>query len=140
VAPKIYRGEGQELKGDGSWKDVKLAKAKGFSLSRFDDPIGTLGRIIDGEQIGVQSMVRMRELYRSEASGNVATAPYEQLVIKALTSSMLSKRYQYPDGKTRAWTVEEVLSGDCQAKGFDFPKDFLDHLDPTTRALLAASV
>jgi len=139
VAPKIYRGEGQELKGDGSWKAVKLAKAKGFSLSRFDDPIGTLGRIIDGEQIGVQTMVRMRELYRADASGRVETAPYEQLVIKALTARMLSKRYAYPDGKTRPWKVEEILSGDFQARGFDFPPEFLDHLDPTTRALLAAS-
>lgn len=140
VAPKIYRGEGKELKKDGTWKDIKMAKAKGFSLGRFDDPIATLGRIIDGEQIGVQTMVRMRELYRTDGSGSIETAPYEQLVIKALTSRMLSKRYQYPDGKTRAWKVEEILSGDFQARGFDFPKEFLDHLDPTTRALLAASV
>jgi hypothetical protein len=147
VAPKIYRGEGHELK-DGAWKKVKLAKAKGFSLNRFDNPIEALGKIIGGEQIGVQSMVRMRELYRSEMLGgsepssstSIETVPYEQLVIKALTSRMLSKRYQYPDGGTRAWRVDEILSGDCQAKGFDFPDEFLENLDPTTRALLAASV
>jgi hypothetical protein len=140
VAPKIYRGEGRELKNDGTWKDIKIAKAKGFSLNRFDDPIATLGRVIEGEQIGVQTMVRMRELYRTDGSGSIETAPYEQLVIKALTSRMLSKRYQYPDGGTRAWKVEEILSGDCQARGFDFSPEFLDALDPTTRALLNAAV
>jgi hypothetical protein len=140
-APKIYRGEGEELK-DGIWKAVKLAKAKGFSLGKFSDPVETLGRVIEGEQIGVQTMVRMRELYRSikDDGGESSTAPYEQLVIKALTQRMLSKRYQYPDGKTRAWSVEEILSGDFQARGFDFSQEFLQTLDTTTRAMLAAAV
>ena len=141
AAPKIYRGEGEELK-DGVWKAVRLAKAKGFSLGKFDNPVEILGRVIEGEQIGVQTMVRMRELYRSlkDDGGESSTAPYEQLVIKALTQRMLSKRYQYPDGKTRAWTVEEILSGDFQARGFDFSPEFLQSLDTTTRAMLAAAV
>jgi len=139
VAPKIYRGEGEELK-DGVWKAVKLAKAKGFSLGKFADQLETLGRVIDGEQIGVQTMVRMRELYRSESGDDVETAPYEQLVIKALTQRMLSKRFTYPDGKTRAWTVGEITSGDFQARGFDFDKKFLENLDTHTRAMLAAAV
>jgi hypothetical protein len=139
-APKIYRGEGEELDKNGEWRAVRLAKAKGFSLGKFDNPIETLGRVIDGEQIGVQTMVRMRELYRSSKDGGDSTAPYEQLVIKALTQRMLSKRYQYPDGKTRAWTVEEILSGDFQARGFDFSDEFLQTLDTTTRAMLAAAV
>ena len=139
VAPKIYRGEGEELK-DGIWKAVKLAKAKGFSLGKFENQIETLGRVIDGEQIGVQTMVRMRELYRSESADDVETAPYEQLVIKALTQRMLSKRFAYPDGKTRAWTVGEITSGDFQARGFDFDKKFLDTLDTHTRAMMASAV
>jgi hypothetical protein len=53
---------------------------------------------------------------------------------------MLSKRYQYPDGKTRAWSVEEILSGDFQARGFDFSKEFLRGLDTTTKAMMAAAV
>jgi len=139
VAPKIYRGEGEELK-DGAWKAVKLAKAKGFSLGKFADQIETLGRVIDGEQIGVQTMVRMRELYQTDSDGVVETAPYEQLVIKALTQRMLSKRFAYPDGKTRAWTVSEITSGDFQARGFDFDSKFLDTLDTHTRAMMAAAV
>jgi len=144
VAPKIYRGEGEELDKNGAWKAVKLAKAKGFSLGKFDNPIETLGRVIDGEQIGVQTMVRMRELYRAEsvgdAEGEGETAPYEQLVIKALTQRMLSKRFAYPDGKTRAWTVGEITSGDFQARGFDFDRKFLENLDTHTRAMLASAV
>jgi hypothetical protein len=140
VAPKIYRGEGQELKGDGSWKNVKLAKAKGFSLGKFDDPLEALGRIIDGEQIGVQTMVRMRELYHASSAQKVESSPYEKLTIKALTQRMLSKRYQYPDGHTRPWTVQEVLSGDHEEHGFDFTDDFLKNLDTTTRAMLASAV
>jgi hypothetical protein len=164
VAPKIYRGEGEELKG-GLWKAVRLARAKGFSLSKFEDQLEVLGRIMGGEQVGVQTMVRMRELFKSITDGGVdgghlvrpgseeaarggsrhekvvsQTAPYEQLVVKALTQRMLSKRYQYPDGKTRAWTVAEILSGDFQARGFDFSREFLDTLDTTTRAMLASAV
>ena len=142
AAPKIYRGEGEELDKNGIWKAVRLAKAKGFSLGKFEDPVEILGRVIEGEQIGVQTMVRMRELYRSvrDDGSESSTAPYEQLVIKALTQRMLSKRYQYPDGKTRAWSVEEILSGDFQARGFDFSKEFLAGLDTTTRAMMAAAV
>ena len=140
VAPKIYRGQGKELKGDGTWKDVKLAKAKGFSLGKFDDPLEALGKIIDGEQVGVQTMVRMRELYQSNNKRKIESSPYEKLTIKALTQRMLSKRYQYPDGKTRPWGVKEILSGDHEAKGFDFSEEFLQSLDTTTQAMLASSV
>jgi hypothetical protein len=139
VAPKIYIGEGKELLGDGKLKDIKLAKAKGFSLSRFPKPIETLRKIIDGEQIGVQSMVRMRELYRASDPENVESAPYEKLVIKALTQRMLSKRFQYPDGYTRAWTVGELMSGDFQRQGFDFGEEFMRNLDTPTRDLLASA-
>ena len=116
IAPKIYRGEGKELKGDGSWKDVRLAKAKGFSLGKFDNQIEALGRIIDGEQVGVQTMVRMRELYRAASEDEAETAPYEQLVIKALTFEMISKRFHYPDGETRPWSIKELSSGDKSSR------------------------
>ena len=140
VAPKIYRGEGDELKGDGTWKNVRLAKAKGFSLGKFDNPLEALGKIIDGEQVGVQTMVRMRELYQSGDPTKSESSPYEKLTIKALTQRMLSKRYQYPDGNTRPWTVKEILSGDHEAKGFDFSEEFLENLDANTRSMLAAAV
>jgi hypothetical protein len=140
VAPKIYRGEGMELKKGGVWEPISVAKAKGFSLKQSGDAMGTLGRVIAGEQIGVQSMVRMRELYRAGSGGKAESAPYERLVIKALTQRMLSKRCMYPDGKTRPWSVQEILSGDFQRQGFDFDDEFMSKLDTTTKAMLAAAV
>jgi hypothetical protein len=140
VAPKIYRGEGYELMKDGTWKPKKVNKAKGFSLGQGQEAFEKLGRIIAGDRIGVQRMTRMRELYRTQIAGQYTTAPFEMLVIKALTFEMLSKRFHYPDGETRPWSVEELKSGDCYPKGFDFDKEFLDRLDTTTRAMMASAV
>ena len=139
VAPKIYRGEGFELK-DGVWKPKLLNKAKGFSLGGGREAFDKLGRIIGGDRIGVQRMVRLRELYRTQVGGQYTTAPFEMLVIKALTFESLCKRFHYPDGETRPWSVEELKSGDYLPKGFDFDKDILGRLDTMTRAMMAAAV
>ena len=139
VAPKIYRGEGFELK-KGQWVPKLVNKAKGFSLGAGREAFDKLGRIIGGERIGVQRMTRLRELYRTQKDGSYTTAPFEMLVIKALTFEMLSKRFHYPDGETRPWSVEELRSGDFYPKGFNFDKDFLSALDTTTRAMMAAAV
>ena len=100
VAPKIYRGEGFELDKGGQWAPKLVNKAKGFSLGTGRQAFDKLGRIIEGERIGVQRMTRMRELYRTQVEGQYTTAPFEMLVIKALTFEMLSKRFHYPDGET----------------------------------------
>ena len=139
VAPKIYRGEGFELK-DGVWKPKLLNKAKGFSLGSGREAFDKLGRIIGGDRIGVQRMTRLRELYRTQVGGQYTTAPFEMLVIKALTFESLCKRFHYPDGETRPWSVTELKSGDYLPKGFDFDKDILGRLDTTTRAMMAAAV
>ena len=139
IAPKIYRGEGYELD-KGAWKPKKLNKAKGFSLGKGQEAFDKLGRIISGERIGVQRMTRLRELYRTQVGEQYTTAPFEMLVIKALTFVSLCKRFHYPDGETRAWTVEELKSGDYMPKGFDFDKDILSMLGATTRAMLASAV
>jgi hypothetical protein len=141
VAPKIYRGEGFELDGKtGLWAPKLINKAKGFSLGTGRQAFDKLGRIIEGERIGVQRMTRMRELYRTQVEGEYLTAPFEMLVIKALTFEMLSKRFHYPDGETRPWKVEELRSGDVYPKGFNFDKELLGSLDTTTRAMMAAAV
>ena len=139
IAPKIYRGEGYELD-KGVWKPKKLNKAKGFSLGKGQEAFDKLGRIISGERIGVQRMTRLRELYRTQVGEQYTTAPFEMLVIKALTFESLCKRFHYPDGETRPWTVEELKSGDYLPKGFDFDNDILTMLGATTRAMLAAAV
>ena len=139
VAPKIYRGEGFELD-KGQWAPKLVNKAKGFSLGTGRQAFDKLGRIIEGERIGVQRMTRMRELYRTQVEGQYTTAPFEMLVIKALTFEMLSKRFHYPDGETRPWKVEELRSGDFYPKGFNFDSEMLDSLDTTTKAMMAAAV
>jgi hypothetical protein len=140
VAPKIYRGEGFELKKDGTWKEIRLTKAKGFSLGAGQEAWDKLDKIVAGDRIGVQRMTRMRELYRTMVDGQYATAPFEMLVVKALTFEMLSKRCHYPDGETRPWTVEELRSGDRVPAGFDFEPEIAKRFDDVTRARLASAV
>lgn len=140
VAPKIYRGEGFELEKDGTWKPKLLNKAKGFSLGRGREAFDKLGKIVGGDRIGIQRMTRLRELYRTQVGGQYTTAPFEMMVVKALTFESLCKRFHYPDGETRPWRVEELKSGDFLSKGFDFDKDILGRLDTTTRAMMAAAV
>jgi len=82
----------------------------------------------------------MRELYRTVIQGQYATSPFELLVVKALTFEMLSKRFHYPDGETRAWTVGELRSGDRFPAGFDFDAEIRKNFDFVTRAMLAAAV
>lgn len=140
VAPKIYRGEGFELKRDGTWEPKQLSKAKGFSLGSGQAAFDKLDKIIAGDRIGVQRMTRMRELYRTMVAGQYTTAPFEMLVIKALTFEMISKRFHYPDGETRPWSIKELSSGDQSPKGFDFDKEITARFDTVTRAMLASAV
>lgn len=108
VAPKIYRGEGFELQKDGTWKAVQVAKAKGFSIGKGQEAMDKIDHIILGEKIGVQRMVRIRELMRNRPDDST---PIETMVIKALTFEALSKRHHYPDGETRPWSIGELYSG-----------------------------
>lgn len=140
VAPKVYRGEGFELMRDGTWKPKRLTKAKGFSLGKGQEAWDKLDRVIAGDRVGIQRMTRLRELYRSVVQGQHETAPFEVLVVKALTFEMLSKRFHYPDGETRPWTVRELRSGDKCPAGFDFDAEIKANFDVVTRSALAAAV
>jgi len=135
IAPKIYRGEGFELK-KGQWVPIKMTKAKGFSLGKSKgEAWEKFEAIAGGDRVGIQRQIRMRELYRTGL-----TAPIDILVIKALTFEMLSKRFHYPDGETRAWNIRELVSGDVYPKGFDFEPEILSALDTTTKNMLEAAV
>jgi hypothetical protein len=125
---------------DGTWKEKRLTKAKGFSLGAGQEAWDKLDKIIAGDRIGVQRMTRMRELYRTMIGGQYTTAPFELLVIKALTFEMLSKRFHYPDGETRPWSVAELRSGDRVPGGFDFEDEVKRNFDTVTTSMLAAAV
>jgi hypothetical protein len=135
--PKIYRGEGFELGKDGQWKPIQITKAKGFSLGRKarGEAWERFNSIASGDRIGIQRQVRMRELYRTGE-----TAPVDVLVIKALMFDALTKRFHYPDGETRPWTVTELASGDVYPRGFDFEPEIEPYIDTTTRAMMEAVV
>lgn len=138
IAPKIYRGEGFELQKNGQWAEdpFYMTKAKGFSLGKSKgEAKEKFDRIASGDRIGIQRQVRLRELYRSGE-----TAPIDIMVIKALTFEMLTKRYHYPDGETRPWSIEELVSGEVYPKGFDFEPEILATIDTTTRAMMEACV
>jgi hypothetical protein len=138
IAPKIYRGEGFEVLDNGQISEApfQMTKAKGFSLGKAKgEAWEKFDAIVGGDRIGIQRQIRMRELYRTGL-----TAPIDILVIKALTFEMLSKRFHYPDGETRPWSVEELRSGSVYPKGFDFEPEFWEKIDTTTRSMLEACV
>jgi hypothetical protein len=140
VAPKIYLGEGYELNKDGTWSPKRLNKAKGFSLGSGKAAFDKLNRIVGGERVGIQRMTRLRELYRTQVDGQYVTAPFEMMVIKALTFETLCKRFHYPDGETRPWSIEELKSGDCYPRGFDFDEDSWARVDDGMRAAMMKTV
>jgi hypothetical protein len=134
-APKIYRGEGFEVKKNGTVEPIRITKAKGFSLGKSkQEAWDRFDQIVSGDRIGIQRMIRLRELYRSGL-----TSPVDILVAKALTFEMLSKRFQYPDGETRPWSVQELVSGEIYPKGFDFEPEMMESYDTHTKAMIAAA-
>lgn len=105
AAPKVYRGRGKQLQRDGNWKEIYLNKAKGFSLDK-DPAVAAkqLADIIEGKEIVVQRMARIKELFNEGE-----TRPRETLVRKRLRiGETVTKRYHYDDGTTRPWTLDEL--------------------------------
>ncbi len=105
AAPKIYQGEGFEQQKDGSWKPIFLNKAKGFSLPEDKTAaVRELSEIIEGKEIYVQRMARLRELWRQRQDAS----PVEVLVRKELTGKNITKRRHLKNGSTRPWDVGEL--------------------------------
>jgi hypothetical protein len=99
--PKVYYLDGDELQKDGTWKALgdKGVRAKGFSrmtVARFET-------LADGGELDYRRMVRTKELLKSGR-----TQPAEQLYHKRLLGTTLTKRFFYPDGHSRPWTVGEL--------------------------------
>jgi len=101
LAPKLYMLDGLELQRDGTWKELgnEGVKAKGFS--RLD--IEGFDRLRKGEVIEYIRMTRIKELY-----GRGVIIPEEKKVTKRRHLDSMTKRFTYPDGHTRPWSVEEL--------------------------------
>lgn len=100
--PKVYMLDGMELK-KGEWKELgdKGVRAKGFSrmtVEKFE-------HLAEGGSVDYRRMVRSKELLRK---GEIE--PREQLYKKKLQGTTLTKRFFYPDGYSRAWTMGELES------------------------------
>lgn len=86
IGPKLYR------------IDDKV-KAKGFSRMSVDKFL----RLRDSEEIEIERMARVKELYRGGQ-----TRPADLLIKKRLRHKLLTKRFQYKDGSTRPWEIGEI--------------------------------
>lgn len=105
-APKLYHGEGWEKKG-GEWVPINVTKAKGFSLGKDKQKAEELFMQLVGEgEIRVTRMERIRTLLREAPREGLH--PRETEVIKKLSKNAFGKRFMYPDGTSRPWTVEEL--------------------------------
>ena len=62
------------------------------------------------------------------------------MVIKALTFETLCKRFHYPDGETRPWSIGELKSGDCYPRGFDFDAETWARVGGDVRSLIESCV
>jgi len=95
IQAKIY-----DIKGtDAQLKPVRILKAKGFSrmtLEKFE-------RLINFEEIEYSRMARIKENARR---GNFA--PRETILTKSINEDAIGKRYFYPDGESRPWTIPEL--------------------------------
>jgi len=79
-----------------------LIKAKGFSHLNVNQFMG----LLEGEAVSFERMSRLRDQFRHQR-----ITPQEEVVEKRLQGTLLPKRFTYPDGHTRPWTVEELESG-----------------------------
>ncbi len=92
ILPKLYR------------LDDKV-KAKGFSLGRDKKKaIQKFEALLEGKEIEMERMIRLRENMR-----NGLLDPRETIIHKKLSQKAIPKRFTYPDGSTRPWTVEELM-------------------------------
>ncbi len=101
VTQKVYKLEGEELK-KGVWSELgeKGIKAKGFSRMTHE----RFQTLIEGGDIEYSRMARSRELLRRKQ-----IVPREQTFKKHLHKDTIPKRFFYPDGESRPWSVEELL-------------------------------
>lgn len=114
VAPKVYGLDGKVLTKNG-FVGGSIVKAKGFSLGRsgsdgLSSPtaIERFESLLEGESIKIERMSRLREELSRTGRKSVLFTPREATIKKRLLLDGQTKRYMYPDGKTRPWHVSEI--------------------------------
>jgi hypothetical protein len=111
--PKLYKIKGKTVGKNGEWEDMEYIKAKGFS--RMENDNTRFADLLEGKAVDYERMTRIRENLR-----NGVTKPNENIIQKRLrvlsihdpnfnpSEHVVPKRFTYPDGFTRAWTIEEL--------------------------------
>lgn len=74
-------------------------KAKGFSHMTYERFL----QVQAGEEVAVERMTRVRELFRK---GN--SAPVERVYLKRFQNAVMAKRCLDPSGQSRAWSLAEI--------------------------------
>lgn len=98
LAPKVYR-----IDGIVNGKEKTIVKAKGFSLKKSGDEIEAFEKLKKGESTTITRMSRIKEnLNRGSLK------PVENDIEKTLRMVQRPKRYMYPSGETRPWSVDEL--------------------------------
>jgi len=110
VQAKLYMLKGTDDKGNplggldpDTGKHEGLIKAKGFSKLSYKQ----FSTLLEGGSIEFERMSRLKDLYRRGE-----TQPEEIVVRKKINPHTIPKRFVYPDGHTRPWTIDEINSGD----------------------------
>ena len=108
VVPKVYSIEGEVLQNDGRWEKERMVKAKGFSLSKGEKGERQFDDLVAGLEIKVERMRRIRENINMAKRGMGSMAPCEDVITKGLSDNVFPKRFHYPDGATRPWSLNEI--------------------------------
>lgn len=120
VQAKLYRLVGRDDKGEPLGKKNKatgeyegMIKAKGFSNLSYAE----FAQLLEGDDVYFERMARLKDLYRRGE-----TMPEEIMVKKHLNPLTIPKRFTYPDGATRPWTIDEIESGDVMPEDLVFER------------------
>jgi hypothetical protein len=101
IAPKVYSLKGYDEKG----KALEIYHAKGVSLGKHLRTQRARWKALrKGGRVSVTRMTRVKENIRRSHS----LEPKELPIKKRLKMNVIEKRFMYPDGTTRPWTVEEL--------------------------------
>lgn len=98
--PKGYRIDGRDEKN----KPLRIRRFKGMSLGKTQRAQELRYTMLqDGYEIPIHRMSRLKEQWRREI-----TKPREATIWKGVRGTRIEKRFTYPDGSTRPWSVDEL--------------------------------
>jgi len=112
TAPKLYHLDA-EVEKDGEWSAATFNKAKGFSRMTSKRH----QKLIEGESISYERMVRIKERYRSGFYTPKESLYEKRINIKSTSDPdfdprkhTIPKRFTFANGRTRPWDMKELTN------------------------------